>query len=62
MTFEQLIIQPQHLLLKCISGSRAFNLNVATSDTDIKGILVLPQNELYIIRKVGRCWIAAAVC
>lgn len=47
MTFEQLIIQPEHLLLKCISGSRAYNLNVATSDTDIKGIYVLPQKELY---------------
>lgn len=47
MTFEQLGIQPQHLLLKCISGSRTHNLNVATSDTDIKGIFVLPQKELY---------------
>lgn len=47
MTFEQLTTQPRNLLLKCISGSRAFNLNVATSDTDIKGIFVLPQKELY---------------
>jgi predicted nucleotidyltransferase len=46
MTFEQLVTKPRHLLLKCISGSRAFNLNVATSDTDIKEIFVLPQNEL----------------
>ena len=47
MIFEQIIEQPQHLLLKCISGSRAYNLNVATSDTDIKGIFVLPRKELY---------------
>lgn len=47
MTFEQLIIQPEHLLLKCISGSRAYNLNVATSDTDIKGVFVLPLKESY---------------
>lgn len=47
MTFEQLISAPQHLLLKCISGSRAQQLHSATSDTDIKGIFVLPQRELY---------------
>jgi uncharacterized protein len=47
MTFEQIIQEPQHLLLKCISGSRAYNLNVATSDTDIKGIFVLPRKALF---------------
>src|SRR3569833_508161 len=47
MTFEQLIREPKHLLLKSISGSRAYNLAVPTSDTDIKGIFVLPQRELY---------------
>jgi hypothetical protein len=47
MIFEQLIRQPQHLLLKCISGSRAYNLALPTSDTDIKGIFVLPRQSLY---------------
>ena len=47
MTFEKLIQEPQHLLLKCISGSKAYNLSLPTSDTDIKGIFVLPQKELY---------------
>src|ERR1700744_4832523 len=47
MTFEQLTNEPQHLLLKCISGSRAYNLALPTSDTDIKGIFVLPKKELY---------------
>ncbi|HEX9509371.1 MAG TPA: nucleotidyltransferase domain-containing protein [Puia sp.] len=47
MTFEQIIQEPQHLLLKCISGSRAYNLSLPTSDTDIKGIFVLPRKELY---------------
>jgi predicted nucleotidyltransferase len=47
MRFEQIIRQPKHLLLKCISGSRAYNLQVASSDTDIKGIFVSPQKELY---------------
>ena len=47
MTFEQIIKEPQHLLLKCISGSRAYNLALPHSHTDIKGIFVLPQKELY---------------
>jgi hypothetical protein len=47
MTFQRLVNEPQHLLLKAISGSRAYNLDVATSDTDIKGVFVLPQKELY---------------
>lgn len=47
MTFEQLMCEPQYLLLKCISGSRAYNLALPTSDTDIKGVFVLPQKELY---------------
>jgi hypothetical protein len=47
MTFEQLMKEPQHLLLKCVSGSRAYNLALPTSDTDLKGVFVLPQKELY---------------
>ncbi|HLZ87786.1 MAG TPA: nucleotidyltransferase domain-containing protein, partial [Puia sp.] len=47
MTFHQLIREPQHLLLKCISGSRAYNLALPASDTDIKGIFILPRRELY---------------
>lgn len=47
MTFDQLLKEPQHLLLKCVSGSRAYNLALPTSDTDLKGIFVLPQKELY---------------
>lgn len=47
MTFEQLMNEPRHLLLKAISGSRSQQLHSATSDTDLKGIFVLPQQELY---------------
>ena len=47
MTLEQLIEEPKHLLLKSISGSRAYNLALPSSDTDMKGIFVLPQKELY---------------
>src|SRR5882672_8700158 len=47
MTFEQLMGEPQHLILKCVSGSKAYNLALPTSDTDIKGVFILPQKELY---------------
>jgi hypothetical protein len=35
------------ILFECISGSRAYGLATETSDTDIKGIFVLPKNEFY---------------
>lgn len=47
MTFDELMATPQQLLLKSLSGSRAYNLQVPTSDTDLKGIFILPEKELY---------------
>lgn len=47
MTFEALQQQRAYILLECISGSRAYNLQLPTSDTDIKGVFILPQQELY---------------
>ena len=35
------------ILLECISGSRAYNLNVAGSDTDIKGVFYMPKEKFY---------------
>lgn len=35
------------ILLECISGSRAYGLEVATSDTDIRGVFYLPRDEFY---------------
>lgn len=35
------------MLLQCISGSRAYGLDTAQSDTDIRGVFCLPQKELY---------------
>lgn len=35
------------IVLECISGSRAYGLNTPTSDTDIKGVFVLPKSEFY---------------
>jgi len=35
------------ILLECISGSRAYNLDLPTSDTDIKGVFYLPKQSFY---------------
>lgn len=35
------------LLFECISGSRAYGLDTATSDTDIKGVFVMPKDRFY---------------
>lgn len=47
MTFESLQQQREYLLLECISGSKAYNLQLPTSDTDVKGVFILPPSELY---------------
>jgi len=47
MTFEQLKLQKELILLDCISGSNAYNLNTAGSDIDKKGIFIMPQKQLY---------------
>ena len=35
------------LLFECISGSKAYGLHTSTSDTDIRGVFVLPKDEYY---------------
>lgn len=35
------------LLLDCVSGSRAYGLNTPQSDTDLKGVFLLPRKEFY---------------
>jgi uncharacterized protein len=47
MTLHQLQQNNSHLLLKCISGSQAYGLALPHSDTDIKGVFVLPKSEFY---------------
>lgn len=46
MTIDRLK-KDQLLLLECISGSRAYGLATAQSDTDIKGVYVLDQSDFY---------------
>lgn len=47
MTLQTLEKQPQLQLLRCISGSKAYGTNLAHSDTDIKGVFILPQQTFY---------------
>jgi hypothetical protein len=47
MTLQQLHNDSSLLLLKCISGSQSYGLALPHSDTDIKGIYILPQKEFY---------------
>ena len=47
MTLDDLHDGSPHLLLKCISGSQAYGLALPHSDTDIKGVFVLPKQEFY---------------
>ena len=35
------------IILECVSGSKAYGLNTPTSDTDIKGVFVLPKSVYY---------------
>ncbi|HHG86501.1 MAG TPA: nucleotidyltransferase, partial [Bacteroidetes bacterium] len=46
LTLEQLTEQ-NLILLEVIAGSRAYGLEVPESDTDIRGIFILPQEMLY---------------
>jgi hypothetical protein len=47
MTLDRLENDSTHLLLKCISGSQAYGLALPHSDTDIKGVFVLPKEDFY---------------
>lgn len=46
MTIEELKSQGL-IVLECISGSRAYGLATADSDTDIKGVFILPKEAFY---------------
>ncbi|WP_420575075.1 DNA polymerase beta superfamily protein [Kordia sp.] len=46
MTLEELK-KSGNIIFECISGSRAYGLDTPTSDTDIRGVFVLPKNKYY---------------
>lgn len=35
------------IIFECISGSKAYGLDTPTSDTDIKGVFLMPKEEFY---------------
>ena len=35
------------IILECISGSKAYGLDTPSSDTDIKGVFILPKKDYY---------------
>jgi predicted nucleotidyltransferase len=42
------------LLFECISGSKAYGLDTATSDTDIKGVFYLPREQFYGLNYIAQ--------
>ncbi len=43
----QEVKQQNILLLECLSGSRAYGLHTPQSDTDLKGVFILPKRQFY---------------
>jgi len=41
------LIESSSIIYRCIYGSRAFNLATEGSDTDIRGVFVLPKEQFY---------------
>jgi len=39
--------QNQMIILEAISGSRGYGLDTPQSDTDIRGVFVLPENQIF---------------
>lgn len=42
------------IILECISGSKAYGLDTPKSDTDIKGVFILPKDEYYGLNYVSQ--------
>ncbi len=51
MTIEELK-SSNNILLECISGSRSYGLDLPGSDTDIKGVFVMPKMDYYGMNSV----------
>jgi len=43
-----------HIIFECISGSRAYGLDTPTSDTDIRGVFILPKEIYFSLDYVGQ--------
>jgi hypothetical protein len=53
MTIEELK-QSGSIIFESISGSRAYGLDTATSDTDIRGVFILPKEQYYSLNYIGQ--------
>lgn len=53
LTIEE-IKTKRWLILECITGSRAYGLDTATSDTDIRGVYVVPKEIFYSLDYPGQ--------
>lgn len=53
MTVEELK-NSGHIIFECISGSRAYGLQTPTSDTDIRGVFILSEDQFYSLDYVGQ--------
>lgn len=53
MTIEELK-ESGSIIFECISGSRAYGLDTATSDTDIRGVFILPKDHFYSLDYIGQ--------
>lgn len=53
MTLEELKASG-NILFECISGSRAYGLSSPESDTDIRGVFILPKDQFYAFDYVGQ--------
>ncbi len=53
MTIEQLRAS-NLIILECISGSRAYGLALPHSDTDIKGVFIIPEDDLLGSRYIAQ--------
>lgn len=53
MTLEELKASG-HIIFECISGSRAYGLDTPTSDTDIRGVFILPKEHFYSLEYSGQ--------
>jgi len=40
-------MKPNNIILECVTGSQMYNLATPESDTDVKGIYVLPLRDMY---------------